>query len=103
MEKINKECNCERKKHRDEKEKKLLVNRLNRIAGQVDAVGRMIEEDAYCPDILLQISAAESALCALRAIMLREHINTCVLSDIKMGKEGAADELANLIQRMSKG
>ena len=62
----------------------------------------MIKEDKYCPDILIQISAANAALSALSKAMLKEHINTCVLEDIKNGKENAADELAELIEKLGK-
>ncbi len=95
-------CADKRTKARGSEEKKRLINRISRIGGQINAVKRMIEEDAYCPDILLQISAADSALRALSRIMMTEHINTCVLQDIKSGKEDAADELAVLIEKMSK-
>ena len=96
-------CGCsERKKERSEKEKKLLLNRVSRIEGQLRGIKAMIKEDKYCPDILIQISAANAALSALSKAMLKEHINTCVLEDIKNGKENAADELAELIEKLAK-
>ena len=97
-----KNCCGERHKERGEREKRLLTNRINRIEGQVRAIGKMIEENAYCPDILIQISAAESALAALSRVMLTEHINTCVLEDIKAGKSEASEELASLIEKLRK-
>ena len=68
--------------------------------GQVGAIEKMITEDAYCPDVLIQISAAESALRSLSKVMLREHINTCVLNDIRDGKCEAAEELSELISKL---
>ncbi len=99
----NKACECAcRKKMRPEKEKRALVNRLSRIEGQVRGLKGMIEADAYCPDVIIQISACEAALSSLSRVLLREHINTCVLEDIKSGKESAADELAQLLSRLGK-
>lgn len=95
-------CECKRRKTRADEEKRLLINRINRIKGQINAIGRMVEDDCYCPDVLLQISAAESALRALSKVMLTEHINTCVLSDIRAGSESAAEELAELIAKLGK-
>lgn len=95
-------CEC-RKKIRDEKERRLLRNRIRRIAGQLGGIERMIEDDAYCPDILIQISAASSALSALSRALLTEHIKTCVLEDIRSGKESGAEELAALIERLGIG
>ena len=98
-----KECACkERQKHRSSDEKKLLINRVSRIEGQVKAIKRMIEEDKYCPDILIQISAAGAALDSLMRCMLTSHINTCVLENIKNGDDNAALELASLIERLNK-
>lgn len=98
---MEKGCSCAvRRKERDEKEKKLLLNRISRIEGQISGVRKMIEEDRYCPDILIQISAVKSALASLSKVMLTEHINTCVLSDIRCGKESAAEELADLVEKL---
>ena len=100
---MDKKCVCsERKKEREVSEKKSLINRLNRIEGQVRGIKGMIEADAYCPDIITQISATASALSSLMSVILTEHINTCVLEDIKSGNKNAAKELAELISRLSK-
>lgn len=93
---------AERKKARTEEEKRALINRINRIEGQVKAIKRMIEEDAYCPDVLIQISAGSAALSALSRIMLAEHIKTCVMDDIRKGDSEAAEELAQLVERLSR-
>jgi DNA-binding FrmR family transcriptional regulator len=100
---MDKKCVCsERTKIRDAAEKKSLINRLSRIEGQVRGIKGMIEADAYCPDVLNQISATSAALSSLMGIMLKEHINTCVLEDIKAGRENAAEELAELISKLCK-
>lgn len=95
------DCKC-RKKVRSEENKKRLNNRINRIEGQIRGIKRMIEEDAYCPDVILQISAVCSALSSLSRTMLTDHVNTCVLSDIASGKSEAADELSALLERIIK-
>lgn len=69
------EC-CKKKKHREEKEYKLLKNRLNRIEGQVRGVRSMLENDAYCTDILIQVSAIQAALNAFNRELLSNHIHT---------------------------
>lgn len=94
-------CEC-RKKLRLSEDKKRLVNRIKRIEGQVSAIRSMIESDTYCPDVLIQISAACSALGSLSETMLKEHINTCVLNDLTEGKSGAAEELSELVSRLMK-
>ena len=97
----NRVCHaCEvRKRERGEAELRPLVNRLNRIEGQVRGVRSMIENDAYCPDVLVQVSAISSALSAFTRELLSSHIRTCVLADIKNGREEAADELAELLRK----
>ena len=97
----NKVCPaCEaRKRERSEDELRPLVNRLKRIEGQVRGVRSMIESDAYCPDVLVQVSAISSALSAFCRELLSSHIRTCVLTDIKSGREEAADELAELLRK----
>ena len=95
-------CEC-RKKARSERERRLLRNRIRRIEGQLGGISQMIENDAYCPDILVQISAVTGALSSLSRVLLSEHIRTCVLQDIKSGKDSGADELAALIERLGVG
>ncbi len=95
------ECEC-RKTHRSGDEKKKLLNRISRIQGQIKAICRMIEDDVYCPDVIIQISAAEAALASLSREMLVSHINSCVLNDIREGKDGASEDLADLVVRLIK-
>ncbi|MBQ2310683.1 MAG: metal-sensing transcriptional repressor, partial [Erysipelotrichales bacterium] len=82
-----KECCCERKTIRREELYKSLKNRLNRIEGQIRGIQKMLDEEAYCPDILIQVSAVNSALNSFSKELLSEHIRHCVLHDIKDGKE----------------
>lgn len=95
-------CECNRHKHRDEKEYKLLINRLSRIEGQVRGVKRMVESEAYCVDILTQVAAIQSALNGFNKELLANHINTCVVQDIKDGKEDTIDELLNVLQKLMR-
>ena len=99
MEKICEKC---RTKKREEEELRSLRNRLSRIEGQVRGVGKMLEADAYCTDILNQVSAINSALCAFSRELLASHIKTCVTDDIKAGKEETVDELLDIIYKLMK-
>ena len=95
------EC-CHRTKHRDEKEYKDLINRLNRIEGQIRGIKSMVEKDAYCPDILTQVAAANAALNSFNKVLLSNHIKTCVKSDVLDGKDETLDELVNTMQKLMK-
>lgn len=99
----NKGCLCShRKTMRDEREKHNLMNRLKRIEGQVRGIQRMLEEDAYCADILIQVSAVTSALNGFNKALLSDHLHTCVAEDIRAGKDEAIDELAELLRKLMK-
>lgn len=95
-------CCSARSKERTPKEYKDLMNRLNRIEGQVRGVKGMIENDAYCPDILIQVSAISSALNSFSKVLLANHINSCVVEDLVAGKEGTTEELVTLLQKLMK-
>lgn len=97
-----KECCCHKKKERTEKEYKDLLNRLSRIEGQVRGIKRMVEEDAYCTDILIQVSAVNAALNSFNKALLANHIRTCVAEDIRAGKEETIDELVATLQKLMK-
>lgn len=104
-EQIEKVCCCQcsgRKKERSEKEYKDLINRLSRIEGQVRGVKGMLEKDAYCADILVQVSAINSALNSFNKVLLSNHIHTCVAEDIRNGKDEAIDELVDLLKKLMK-
>ena len=91
-----------RHKHREEKEYKDLINRLNRMEGQIRGVKRMLEEECYCVDILTQVSAIQAALNGFNKALLSNHIKTCVVDDIKQGKEDVVDELLKTLQKIMK-
>ncbi|MCC8060839.1 MAG: metal-sensing transcriptional repressor [Clostridiales bacterium] len=93
---------CHRKKERSEKEYKDLIHRLNRIEGQIRGIRGMVERDAYCPDILIQVAAANAALNSFNKVLLANHIKTCVTRDIREGREETVDELVNMLQKLMK-
>ena len=95
------EC-CKKTKHRDEAEYKALINRLNRIEGQVRGVKNMLENDAYCVDVLTQVSAINAALNAFNKELLANHIHTCVVNDIKNGSGDKVNELCATLQKLMK-
>ena len=97
-----KSCCAERKKVRDEKERRDLMNRLRRIEGQVRGLQRMLDEDAYCPDILTQASAVNSALNSFCRTLLANHLRTCVSADIRAGREETVDELMETLKKLMK-
>ena len=93
---------CEKKKTRTEIEYRALLNRLSRIEGQVRGIRNRVESDAYCTDILMQVSAIHAALNAFNKELLSEHIKSCVTEDIKHGKEETVDELIKTVQKLMK-
>ena len=95
-------CHTEKKKHRSEEEYRSLINRLSRIEGQVRGVKRQVEEEAYCVDILMQVSAIQAALNAFSRQLLGSHIKTCVAQDIREGKDETIDELLTTLQKQMR-
>ncbi len=93
---------CNRKKERTEKEYKALINRLNRIEGQIRGIRGMVEKDAYCIDILTQVAAVSAALSGFNKELLANHIKTCVMNDIKEGNEETMDELLEVLKKLMK-
>ena len=94
---------CEmRKKERGEQEKKNLMNRLKRIEGQVRGLESMLEQDVYCPDILVQVAAVREALNGFNKVLLAEHIKSCVAEDIRAGKDESIDELVETLRKVMK-
>lgn len=96
-----KEC-CRRTKERDADEYRALLNRLKRIEGQVRGLSKMVEESAYCTDILTQVSAVQAALSAFSREILANHIRECVVRDIKRGELDVVDELVYTVERLMK-
>ena len=100
---MEKECCCTHKtKERSEAEYRSLMNRLNRIEGQIRGIKKMVEESAYCTDVLIQVSAVNAALNAFNKELLSEHIRTCVAEDIRNGRDGTVDELVCTLQKLMK-
>lgn len=101
MQEEKKDC-CHKTKERSEKEYKDLIHRLNRIEGQIRGIKGMVEKDAYCTDILIQVAAVNAALNSFNKVLLANHIKTCVTRDIREGKEETVDELLTTLQKLMK-
>ena len=100
---IKKVCPCcEKHTVRDEKHKKALLNRLKRIEGQVRGIEAMIENDAYCNDVLIQSAAVNAAMNAFNKELLASHIRGCIARDIKEGRDEVIDELVTTLQKLMK-
>ena len=96
-------CHCsQRKKERSPEEYKKLIHRLNRIEGQIRGIRSMVENGAYCPDILVQAAAVNAAINAFNKELLASHIRTCVAQDIRDGKDEVIDELVATLQKLMK-
>lgn len=93
---------CCRIRERSEKEFKALINRLNRVEGQIRGIRAMVEEDRYCIDILTQVAAAKSALDGFSQVLLDQHIRSCVTEQIRAGETEVVDELCTTIRKMMK-
>ena len=94
-------CCCHKKNQpRDEKEVKQLVNRLHRMVGQLNGIERMLEDNRYCGDILVQIAAVENALQSLGYIILQEHLSTCVVEDVQNGNTEIMSEVMELVKKL---
>ncbi len=91
-----------KKTERAEKDKKKLVNRLSRIEGQIRGIKKMIENDAYCNDVLIQSAAVGAAINAFNRELLSNHIHSCVVRDIREGKDEVVDELMVTLQKLIK-
>ncbi len=93
---------CARTKKRSDDEVRKLMNRLKRIEGQIRGIEGMLEKDAFCPDIMIQVSAVNCALNSFNKELLAQHIRSCVVDDIKAGKDGTIDELVKVLQKVMK-
>ena len=96
------QCCCEKKTPRSEEERRRLINRLNRIEGQIRGIRGMVEKNVYCPDILAQVAAANAALNSFNKVLLANHIRTCVAEDIRRGQDETIDELVALLPKLMK-
>ncbi len=97
----NEKC-CDKKTHRSNEEKKLITNRLSRIEGQVKGIKKMIEEDKYCNDVLIQLSAIENSIKSLSNHILEKHLYSCVTNDLEKGNLEIIDELISLFKKFNK-
>ena len=97
-------CCCEtcKKKERPPEERKKLINRLNRISGQINGIKNMVENNAYCVDILTQVSAATAALNSFNKELLAEHIRTCVADNIRNWNDEVIGELVDTLQKLMR-
>ncbi|HCL55683.1 MAG TPA: CsoR family transcriptional regulator [Spirochaetia bacterium] len=95
-------CEHCRKAHHSDKLKKDLIIRLNRIEGQVRGVGKMIDNDIYCDDVLNQVSSIQSALNGVKKLLLEAHLKSCVTEQIQNGELEVIDELMITIDKMLK-
>ena len=95
------EC-CKKTKQRSAEAYKRLMNRLNRISGQVNGIKKMLENNAYCTDILIQVAAVNAALNSFNKELLSEHIRTCVADNIRSGNDEVIGELVDTLQRLMR-
>ena len=97
-----KSCCCQKKTVRSDEEQKKLINRLNRIEGQIRGIKSMVENNAYCTDILVQSAAVNAAVNAFNKVLISNHIKGCVVRDIKQEKYEVIDELVEILQKLMK-
>ena len=95
-------CCCHKTKERSDDEYKRLINRLNRIEGQIRGIRGMLEKDAYCADILTQSAAVNAAVNAFNKELLASHLRSCVANDIREGHDEVIDELVVTLQKLMK-
>lgn len=93
-------CKNYKETPRGEEELRALISRVNRIKGQVEGIRAMLEENRYCGDILIQISAAESALRSLSYLIFEDHLGTCVSEKIRSGDENIIKETVDLVKKL---
>ncbi len=93
---------CHKTRHREPEELNPLMNRLKRVEGQVRGIQKMLENDAYCTDVLTQVAAAQAALNAFNRELLESHIRTCVVTDVRNGDDEAVSDLVKTIHKLMK-
>lgn len=95
-------CETGKTKDRSPEEVRRLMNRLSRIEGQIRGLKEMLQSDAYCIDILVQVSAATAALNSFSKELLAAHIKTCVADNIRQGNDEVVDELVCVLQKLMR-
>ena len=93
-------CSHHKNPPRSESSNRQLQNRLNRMIGQLNGIKKMLDDNRYCGDILTQIAAVESALQSFGYIILQDHMETCVVEEIKNGNLQIVDEAVDLIKKL---
>ena len=93
---------CNKKTKRGLDEKNRIIHRLNRIGGQINGITKMVENDAYCNDILVQLSAVKNSVKSLSTYILENHLYTCVSRDLENGELDTIDELMSLFKRFNQ-
>lgn len=91
----------EKKTIRKEEDKKKLISRINRLKGQMDGIRKMIEDDRYCGDVLIQLAAISASLKSLSSVIFENHMHSCVLKSIKEGDDSSIDEIVELFKKFS--
>ena len=86
---------------RSEEQIKQLVSRLNRISGQLSGIKKMVEENRYCGEVLVQVSAVESAVRAFGYLVLEDHLATCVSERIRAGDADVVRETVELVKKLN--
>lgn len=102
---MDENCACghtPKKKERTPEDRKRLINRLNRISGQISGIRNMVENNAYCTDILIQVSAVTAALNSFNKELLDEHIRTCVAENIRRGNDDVIEEFVSTLHKLMK-
>ncbi len=92
---------CLKKTKRTEEDKKQIIARLNRIKGQISGITKMVENDAYCNDVLIQLSAVKNSIKSLSSVILENHLYTCVARDLENGELDTMDEIVSLFKRFN--
>lgn len=93
---------CSKKTKRREEDKKQIITRLNRIKGQISGITKMVENDAYCNDVLIQLSAVKNSIKSLSSAILENHLYTCVARDLENGELDTMDEVISLFKRFNQ-
>ena len=91
-----------KKTYRTAEEKKIINNRISRIEGQLQGIKKMIHEEVYCQDILVQLSAIENSVKSLSNHILENHLYCCVTKDLEEGNLEIVDELISLFKKFHK-
>ena len=95
---MNSYCN-NKQTIRSEEDKKALTIRINKLIGQMNGIKKMIEDDRYCDDILIQLSAVDKSIKSLASLILDKHIHSCVIESIQNGNTEIVDEIVDMFRR----